>query len=61
MTAAILQFVSRRVKCAHCMRWFFRAQGGSEEPYCSYQCGVNAQPDYCASGWAFTSTPGDVK
>ena len=59
MIATILQFAARRVRCGHCKRWFLRVSRDCAEDYCSYQCGVNAQPDHCASSWAFTSTQGD--
>ena len=58
MAAIIIQFATRRVLCSGCMRRFYSAIVHHEDAYCSYQCGVNAQPDYCASSWGFTSVPG---
>ncbi len=60
MSAIILPFRGRRVKCANCLKWFLRVIHGTEKSYCSYVCGATAQPEYCASSWAFTSTPGDT-
>lgn len=53
----IIYLSLRRVRCANCHRWFLRHSPNDGEPvYHSYACGATAQPEYCASGWGFTST-----
>ncbi len=50
----IVSFSALRVRCGNCFRWFIR-QPENDPAYCSYRCGSDAQPDHCASSWAFTS------
>lgn len=55
---SVIPFTSWRVRCGNCFRWMRRARLCDDVPYCSYTCGVVAQPEHCASSWGFTSTPG---